>query len=471
MFLLGSCCGGGRVVGMNGEALVPELDRGFMAGEQVLAGWESGCSGGGGAGVAVIRLWRNSGSMTRWEVPLAGGGDDWIVRKVVKSLLWMRGGYRIEVDGPASVADGLQRYFSEDECGVFDAEMMGGKIYLSPFEVKMGGSGDASHEHANPIGRHLDGCRIGFDLGASDRKVAAVKDGEVVWSNETLWNPVVQKDPEWHFNEIMDSLKRAADHLPRVDAIGGSSAGVFVDNEVRVASLFRGVPAERFESDVRGIFKRVQKEWGGIPFEIINDGDVTALAGSMAIGENGILGIAMGSSMAAGYVDLEGRVNPWLNELAFCPVDWRDDAHRDEWSGDLGCGVQYFSQQAVARLTVEAGIPLPDAMPLPEKLVEVQNLMRDGDDRAAAIYRTIGRYLGWSIPLYRRFYDFNYLLILGRVMTGSGGDIILSEARNVLDRQFPDVTGKLHFHQPGEREKRHGQAIAAASLPELGSNK
>ena len=78
------------------------------------------------------------------------------------------------------------------------------------------------------LGRHLVGCRIGFDLGGSDRKVAAVIDGRVVWSEEIEWDPYHQPDPQYHWDGIMDSLQRAASHLPHVDAIGGSAAGVYV---------------------------------------------------------------------------------------------------------------------------------------------------------------------------------------------------------------------------------------------------
>ncbi len=34
--------------------------------------------------------------------------------------------------------------------------------------------------------------------------------------------------------------------LPRVDAIGGSSAGIIVDNEIRVASLLRAISKKDF---------------------------------------------------------------------------------------------------------------------------------------------------------------------------------------------------------------------------------
>jgi predicted NBD/HSP70 family sugar kinase len=315
------------------------------------------------------------------------------------------------------------------------------------------------------LGRHLRGCRIGFDLGASDRKVAAVIDGKVIFSEETVWDPRPQTDPQWHFDQIMASLKSAASHLPRVDAIGGSSAGVIVNNRIMVASLFRGVPEPLFQSRVRTLFPELRKAWKDIPFEVVNDGEVTALAGSMALNENGVLGIAMGSSEAAGYVTAEGRLTQWLNELAFAPVDYGARAPIDEWSGDVGCGVQYFSQQAVGRLIPEAGLEMTPGLPLPERLVQVQKHMTQGDERAARIYQTIGVYLGYAVAQYAEFYDFRHLLTLGRVTTGTGGGIILTWARRVLDQEFPELSARIAFHTPDEKEKRHGQAIAAASLP------
>jgi hypothetical protein len=37
----------------------------------------------------------------------------------------------------------------------------------------------------------------------------------------------------------------------------------------------------------------------------------------------------------------------------------------------------------------------------------------------------------------------------------------------VLDVEFPELAARIGFHVPDEHEKRHGQAIAAASLPAL----
>jgi predicted NBD/HSP70 family sugar kinase len=297
-----------------------------------------------------------------------------------------------------------------------------------------------------------------------------VANGEVVFSEEVAWNPGAQADPQYHFDGIHDSLRRAAAQLPRVDAIGGSAAGVYVNNEVRVGSLYRGVPRDLFEARVRRLFFELREAWGGIPFEVVNDGEVTALAGSMALGDGAVLGIAMGSSTAAGYVTPQGAITTWLNELAFAPVDYREDSPSDEWSGDRGVGAQYLSQQAVARLLQPAGIDLPSAMPPAEKLERVQRLIAAGDGRARRIYETIGVYFGYAIAHYADFYDIRSLLALGRVMTGEGGDAILSLASSVLREEFPELAARIRFHIPGEKEKRHGQAIAAASLPAIESH-
>jgi predicted NBD/HSP70 family sugar kinase len=187
----------------------------------------------------------------------------------------------------------------------------------------------------------------------------------------------------------------------------------------------------------------------------------------MALGKNAVFGLAFGTSTAAGYVTAEGNITTWLNELAFAPIDYNPSAPVDEWSGDYGCGVQYFSQQCVGRLIPVAGIEVDPTWPLPEKLKHVQKLMDKGDDRARRIYETIGTYLGYAMGHYADFYEIRHVLILGRVTTGSGADVILGGAREVLRVEFPELAEQLQFHVPDEKEKRHGQAIAAASLPRI----
>jgi predicted NBD/HSP70 family sugar kinase len=392
-----------------------------------------------------------------------------LCERLVKTMLWARGGWRVHVDGPPEVVEHLRRHYASTAVGRFDAATMGEAIYGRPFEIVATPREGfpVNRDPGSAFGGHLDGCRIGFDLGASDRKAAAVQDGRVVFSEEVAWDPARHADPQWHVDEIMDSLRRAAAHLPRVDAIGGSSAGVYVDNEVRVASLFRSVPQDLFRTRVAGIFPELQAAWGRIPFVVLNDGEVTALAGAMVAGSGGLLGIALGSSEAAGYVRPDGRLTPWLNELAFVPIDVAPGAPIDEWSGDRGCGVQYLSQQAAGRLLAPAGLEVEPAMPLPERLVLLQRLMTAGDDRARRVYETIGTYLGYALLAYRELYAFEHVLLLGRVTTGGGGQVIEERAIEVLRTEDPGTATALSFHRVSERDKRHGQAVAAASLPAL----
>jgi len=423
----------------------------------------------------AIAVERSDGSVSVYRTEIFPHQGDWTVaneryvERLVKFLLWQRGGYKVTIGGDAKVAEHIRQVYSPAGRRAFDFHFMGERVYGLPFELHATSYEKAPEEKESTaeLGRHLDGCRIGFDLGGSDRKCAAVIDGEVVHSEEVVWDPYWKSDPQYHFDEINDTLKRAAAHLPRVDAMGGSAAGVYVNNEVRVASLFRGVPQGLFNTRVRRLFYELQAAWGGIPFVVVNDGEVTALAGSMALNDNGVLGVSMGTSQAGGYVTLHGAITNWLNELAFVPVDYRDGAPVDEWSGDGGVGAQYFSQQAVGRLLPAVGIDLAKEMPLAEKLAETQKLMDGGDERAQRIFRSIGVYFGYAIAHYADFYDLRHVLVLGRVLSGAAGDTIVSAAREVLRGEFPELAERIQLHLPSEKEKRHGQAVAAASLPQL----
>jgi predicted NBD/HSP70 family sugar kinase len=416
----------------------------------------------------VIGLERERGLISRYETLVDPRASETVryVERIIKFLLWARGGWKVHFAGPKEIGEHIRRSYSSTGERAFDAELMA-RVYERPVEVVLMAAGDvpAEREMSAAIGGHLDGCRLGFDLGASDYKVSAVKNGEVVYTDEFPWNPKDQPDPNYHYTHLNEGLKKAAKYLPRVDAIGGSSAGVIVDNQIKVASLLRAVPAERF-AEAKNIFLRIRDEWK-TPVEVANDGDVTALAGAMSLKVNGLLGIAMGSSQAAGYINPSGCMTGWLNELAFAPADYHPTAAVDEWSGDGGVGVMYFSQQAVNKLLPHAGIELPAEMPLPERLVEVQRLMAGGDARAARIYETIGVYLGYTIAFYREFYDFEHMLVLGRVTTGAGGDVVLEKAGEVLAREFPEIGGSIKLHVPDEKSRRIGQAVAAASLPAI----
>jgi predicted NBD/HSP70 family sugar kinase len=454
--------------------MVPVLDAAFRPASLAVRAFRAAVQSSGQGRPLRLAIEQVDGSVFHFttEIFRAGAagseGNFTHVERLVKFLLWGWGGGRIHLEDAPELAAQLQRHFRETASGRFDSQIIGEKIYDRAIEVVSTANLPAPRAATQPLGRHLNGCRIGFDLGGSDRKVAAVIDGKVVFSEETVWDPYFHPDPQYHYDGIMDSLRQAAAHLPRVDAIGGSAAGCYVNNRVKVASLFRGVAPDVFEKRVKNMFLDVQRAMGGVPLEVVNDGEVTALAGSMSLGANAVLGLAFGTSLAAGYVTREGNITSWLNELAFAPVDYHPAAPRDEWSGDYGVGAQYFSQQAVGRLIPVAGIEVDAKLPLPEKLKHVQALMAQGDERARKIYQTIGTYLGYAMAHYADFYDFDHVLILGRVTTGEGGNLMIEGAKDVLRAEFPELAQRVQFHMPDEKDKRHGQAVAAASLPEIG---
>lgn len=389
------------------------------------------------------------------------------IERLVKFLLWQKGGWKIYFLGPDLIYSWLKNLYSPQGERQFDVNLMSA-VYESPFEIIRVPAAEFPEDCDNPLalGGHLDGSRLGFDLGASDFKVAALSDGQVVFSQEIPWNPQEQADPEYHRHHLEQGLKLAASHLKRVEAIGGSAAGIYINNQVRIASLFRAVPRELFEQKVKNLFLEVQKEWN-VPFEIINDGEVTALAGYLSLNRTAILGIAMGSSEAGGYLNPHGHLPGWLDELAFAPVDLNPEAAVDEWSGDRGVGAMYFSQQAVNKLALAAGFNFPAESRLPERLKAVQAMVEKDDPRAIRIFKDIGIYLGYTAQLYSLFYDFETLMILGRVTSGTGGELIKQEAEKVLAAEFPELKEKIEIYLTDEKTRRVGQAVAAATVPEI----
>ncbi len=439
----------------------------------------------------MIAVERDQGRVSRFDTQIfdmrhpRAAANFFYVERILKFLLWQFGGWKVTVHGPLELVRYLESCYSVTGQRAFDAEFWGDQTYEremriihapTPADMPVAADGAGS-----AVALDWKGWRIGFDLGASDRKVAVAKDGklalrpdgEPVLSEEYVWDPRPQTNIQWHFDHIMEILKeaekaiKAIDPNARVEAIGGSSAGVYVNGRVRVASLFRGItPRERFDREAAPIFQNIQKAWG-IPLRLENDGDVTALAGSIALNDGAVLGLAMGSSLAGGYVDEHRAIKGWMNELAFAPVDYNPRAAVDEWSRDFGVGANYFSQQAVARLIPLAGIDMPDipADAFPLRLKRVQDLMAAGDARARKIYETIGVYFGYSVAHYCDFYKpVRHIEVLGRVVTGEGGQVILDKAKDVIRREFPELLN-INFYEPDEREKRHGQAAAAASLP------
>jgi len=314
----------------------PPLDHAFRPAAVACRRFREEVAASGGGVPLVLGLERREDSVSRYETAVLPEGhphadeNHWFAERLLKFLLWQRGAWRVHVGGPAAVVRHLQQCYSPGGARAFDCRFMGDDVYRKPFTVAACAPGEvpAEREPERGLGRHLEGCRIGFDLGASDLKVSAVVDGEAVWSQEIEWQPREHADPRYHRHMILSALHLAAARLPRLDAIGGSSAGIYVDSRPMVASLFRGIPADRY-GEIRELFAKVRRDFG-VPLEVVNDGEVTALAGAMSLEDDSVLGIALGSSQAAGYITPRGNITDWINELAFAPIDLAATAPVDE---------------------------------------------------------------------------------------------------------------------------------------------
>lgn len=389
------------------------------------------------------------------------------VERYVKFLLWSTGGFRVSICGCSELTQRLKKAYTPEGERHFDYTFVN-QLYerdLEILDLPLDQCPQAN-EKAEPMGGNMDGCRIGFDAGGSDRKVSAVIDGECVYSEEVVWFPKLQEDPDYHYGHIVEAFKTAASKMPRVDAIGVSTAGTLIGNAPMVASLFIKVPRSNWDK-VKTIYDRAAKEIGDVPVLVANDGDVSALAGAMGLGKGNLMGIAMGTSEAVGYVDQDQNVLGWINELAFAPVDLQSGAMQDEWSTDFGVGCKYFSQDAVIKLAPVAGIEIDPALSLAEKLKVVQALMEQDDQRAIDLFETIGAYLAYTVVLYSQFYNIEYMMLMGRVMSGKGGDTILRVCNEILRDEYPELAAKCLVTLPDEKMRRVGQSVAAASLPKL----
>ncbi|MCL2163986.1 MAG: ROK family protein [Oscillospiraceae bacterium] len=390
--------------------------------------------------------------------------DRYYLDRLLKFELWHKGGFKVYVKGNDKLFQAIKSTYSPGGSRYFDAVFMG-ELYQNDFEVVKCNELPEAFEIKRSIGGHFDGCRIGFDAGGSDYKVAAVIDGKAVYSNETVWNPKINSDPDYHYNGVLTAFKDAMQHLPRVDAIGISSAGLIGNNRVLYAQLFQKVPKDLFNAKGRDVYIRAVKEIGeGIPFEVVNDGDVAALAGAISLNKKNLLGLALGTSFIGGFVDKNGYLSNWISELAFAPIDASPTAAMDDWTRDIGVGVQYFCQEAVIKLAPAVDISLEGYDTPAKKLKAVQTLLDEGHEGAAAIFRSIGVYLGHTAPFYYGHYGAEDILLLGRVVSGKGGDIILETAKTVLRDEYPDLPIELML--PDEHTRRMGQSVAAASLPE-----
>ena len=436
--------------------------------------WEIYDGIAGKADVVAIAWEREDGKVFRYDLPIPRRLDpkaakqvSYVVERIAKFIVWSAGGWKLYLAGPDAVVKPVAKAYTKKGARAFDYDFFT-SIYGRPVEAVVVPlkAMPETNESPKAVKTVADGCRIGFDLGASDFKISALRNGKVVFSKEFPWDPRNNADPEYHYSKLTAGLKEAAASLPRVDAIGGSTAGTLVGQKMGIASLFRAIKERnpsKFE-EAQNMFFRIEKDWG-VPFAIYNDGDVTALAGMITMGRKGILGVAMGSSEAVGYVDMKGRMTGRISELAFAPVDFNPKAPKCEWSGDAGVGAMAFSQQAVNWLAQKYGFRFPKEMALPERLKVVQAAMEKGHEKALQVYIQIGRFLAHAIPWYNEFYDYENMMILGRVTSGLGGSVILETAKAMLKDVYPEWSEKIDIFMPDEKARRLGQSVAAAQIP------
>ncbi len=452
-----------------------EIDNGFQAPLRALNFLRAHAHGD--AQTVAIAWERENGNVYRYDLEIPGRihpamlpGVKHLVERVVKFMLWAAGGWKLYLAGPDEIVKPIKKAYTAKGLRAFDYVFFN-DLYGRRIEVEIVplAKMPENNEREVVVRNNVDGNRIGFDLGASDFKISALKRGKVVFSKEFPWDPRPQGDPEYHYEKLSAGLEEAALALGgRVDAIGGSTAGVLVGRRLGVASLIRGVREKNPElyPAAQNLFGRIEEEWQ-CPFEVFNDGDVTALAGAITMKRTGILGVAMGSSEAVGYINPKGALTGRISELAFAPVDLNPNAGRCEWSGDFGVGAMYFSQQAVDFLARRFGMKFPKAMKLPERLKVVQAAMEKHEEVALKVYLMIGRYLANSAAWYHEFYDYSNLMILGRVTSGFGGDIILQTARMGLEAVDPALAEEIDIFMPDEKMRRLGQSVAAAQIPKI----
>ena len=457
-----------QYLGINYEMKhAPKLDQSFIP----FGVWREAYLAGATKPIAIA-VERNNGQISVQKTfihgtPEMAEADYRYVERYVKFLLWSIGGFRVSICGCSELAQRLKAAYSATGERAFDYDFFQKLYEVTPEILDLSlEECPVANEAAKPMGGHMDGCRIGFDAGGSDRKVSAVIDGETVYSEEVVWFPKLNADPNYQYGHILEAFKTAASKMPRVDGIGVSSAGVFIGNAPMISSIFYCVPRDRWD-EVKTVYDRAAAAIGDVPVVVANDGDVTALAGAMGMNVGNLMGLAMGTSEAVGYVDKDQNVLGWISELAFAPVDLSEEAMQDEWSTDFGVGCKYFSQDAVIKLAPRAGIKLDENLTPAEKLKVVQGLMENDDPRAQKVFHDIGVYLAFAVQQYNQYYDIRHMMVLGRVMSGKGGDMILATCQQVLKDEFPHLYESIQVMLPDEKTRRVGQSLAAASLPDI----
>mmetsp|Transcript_110317 Transcript_110317/g.311909 ORF Transcript_110317/g.311909 Transcript_110317/m.311909 type:complete len:517 (-) Transcript_110317:177-1727(-) len=449
-------------------------------------------------------VYKSTGGILEWALPRADGcargslpvfpeghpdldASIHLAGVLIQEMFWQRSASALLLSGPPQVCEALKKAYSPEGKFAFEVKTMP-RVCGTPgktFEVTIvSKASELPPAEDTPVvcGQDAGGCRLAFDLGKSDIKTVAVKDNEVLESKETEWD-VTNPDPTYHWNKILTAMKETAAKLPKVDAIGGSATGtISADNEATWCDIFPNVAPDVYSQKVVPIFKNLAKEFGNVPLKVINDGEVTAIAGAMMVKEGNLMGISMGSSEGAGYCNADKNLLGWINELCYIQLDLNPEAPTDPWTmGHRGISHMYLGQRGATKLAAKAGIDVPPEMfpehpnmnsmrhePHAKCLKLIQAAMKDPAKEAAArqLYETVGVYLGYALAQYSEHYKMDNVIILGRVSSGEGGKVMCDTAKAVLAAEFPELS-HIKFHFPDEHFKRVGQCIAAAALPQV----
>mgnify|MGYP002675005957 CR=1 FL=1 len=423
----------------------------FISGYKALVDFEKqGVSG------LSIRIERNDTLSYTYHTFLTENRDTdyFFLKKVVLTLLWLIGGNKVYLKGKTdSIQEFLKKAKEDKELKITMKEME--NIFSEKFVLE---ETKEEKEDRNPLSRiHLSekGNRIGLDLGGSDRKVTALKNGSIVFEDETLWSPKQEKDIRYLYNGIKDSLTKAMKYLEHVDSIGISTAGIVKENKLLEPTLFRSV--ENGKEHVLDFFPEfMEKEFPKIPYQVINDGDISALTGPVLTGKENFLGIAMGTSLGGGYIGNGNTFRGWICELGKIPVDFSSSPYEHYAMKIKGAGSEYLSQKGIIRLCEEKGISFPGT-----KAVQLVSIQKEAEERNPIVldcYKEFGKRLSSAIRLYHRFLDFENVILLGRVMTGYGGEVLKKEA----EEELRDT--KIKIHVPDEEKRRLGQSYVAGLM-------
>lgn len=390
-----------------------------------------------------------------------------ILERLIKSLLWVVGGHRIYFAGPHLLYESLKEIFSPTGKRAFDIAFME-KIFQTNFEFLECDSKQIPQEKS--IDSHFDSIvyqkRIGLDLGGTHIKICALFDDQIVYSQVIPWSPKTYINPHAHEEKILHAIQDALPYLQNdVDALGISSAGIFMDNQVRVSALFMKVDEQKYASFLPNLFLTIQNKLEKIVnhpihMKIANDGDVTALSGAKRLQKERLLGLSLGTSEAASFIHHKGQLMGWLHELSFVPINWHENAMIDPWSLDRGTGASYLCQEGVIYLAKLCHIDLDkDASPA-QKVKTLQAMAEQQDEKALLIFQTMGLYLADALAYYRLFYPIEHVLVLGGITNGKGGDILLSSCQEQLRlRKIP-----IELHSTAKENRQMEQAITASYL-------